>query len=33
MEIAENIMMMFLLWSFPWREGFGDHPDNHFFIF
>lgn len=32
MEIDVNIMMMFLLWWFPWREGFGDHLDNSFFF-
>jgi hypothetical protein len=36
MGIDVNIMMMFLLWLFHWREGSGDHLDNclHlFFIF
>lgn len=28
--IDVNIMMMFLLWWFHWREGSGDHLDNCF---
>ena len=28
--IDVNIMMMFLLWLFHWREGSGDHLDNCF---
>lgn len=33
MEIGVNITMMYLSWSFLWREGFGDHRDKTLFFF
>jgi hypothetical protein len=33
MGIDANIMMMFLLWLFHWREGSGDHLDNCLHLF
>lgn len=33
MEIGVNIMMMFLLWLFLWREEFGGLLDDLFFFY